>query len=370
MPDAKAPRGRKWSPHLWEGIDFFAWLKMLAANRFAVDVRYWHIAAIVSGTAVLNTALRWMVDARFGDRIRNTVIDRHPVFVLGHWRTGTTLLHELLIRDPQFGYPDMQDCINPNHALLTGHFLKRFAKWMLPPQRPMDNMRFAWDQPQEDEFAIALTGLPTTYTDFAFPNNPPMHAGALDLSGLSPAQLAKWKRGFVHFLKGVTLRTGRQLVLKSPPHTARIPHMLKLFPDARFVHIVRDPYVVYPSTLNLWRSLARVHGLQKPTWPGLEEKVLGEFRIIYDRLEEAKPLLKPGRFHELRYEELVRDPVGELRKAYARLELDGFEVTRPRVEDYFRQTAGYETNKYELTAEQRAVVANRWGDVIRRFGYE
>ena len=107
-------------------------------------------------------------------------------------------------------------------------------------------------------------------------------------------------------------------MLKSPPHTARIPTLLELFPDARFVHIVRDPRVVFPSTVNLWMSMARNHGLRRPVWPGLEEKVLREFRVIYDRLEEARPLLKPGRFHELRYEELVLDPGGRTEEGVRR----------------------------------------------------
>jgi hypothetical protein len=293
------------------------------------------------------------------------------VFVIGHWRTGTTLLHELLIRDARFGFPDMVDCFEPHHALLTNRFFKRYCRWMLPEKRPMDNMLFGWERPQEDEFALALLGLPSTYTDFAFPNRPPMYPGALDLSGLTAAQLARWKRGFVRFLREVTLRTGKRLILKSPPHTARIPTLLELFPDARFVHIVRDPRVVFPSTINLWLSMARNHGLQTPVWPGIEEKVLTEFRIIYDRLEEARPLLeaKPGRFHEMRYEELIKNPVPEMKKVYEVLELGGFDTARPRIEEYLRQNAGYETNKYELTAAQRTAIEERWGDVIRRYGY-
>jgi len=102
----------------------------------------------------------------------------------------------------------------------------------------------------------------------------------------------------------------------------------------------------------------------------VEEKVLREFRVIYDRLEEARPLFKPGRFHELRYEDLVRNPVGEMRKAYAGLELDDFEKARPGIEEYLRQNAGYETNKYQLGAAERATIADRWGDVIRRYGYD
>ncbi len=366
--DAK-PRKRDWSPRIWEGTDVFTWLRMLRDNGFAVQPPYWYIAGIVSVNSVMNTVLRWTLNGWHGERVRDTVIDEHPIFVIGHWRTGTTLLHELLIRDPRFGFPDMQDCFNPHHALLTNHFFKRYAKWMLPDKRPMDNMPFGWERPQEDEFALALLGMPSTYTDFAFPNRPPTHPGALDLSGLTPAQLAKWKRVFVRFLKEVTVRTGKQLVLKSPPHTARVPVLMELFPDAKFVHIVRDPRVVFPSTVNLWKSMALKHGLQTPTFAGFEEKVLREFRVIYDRLEEARPLFKPGHFAELRYENLVRDPVGELRQVYATLNLEGFDAVRPRIEEYQRQNANYETNKFQLTDEQRAVIEQRWGDVIRRYGY-
>jgi hypothetical protein len=205
--------------------------------------------------------------------------------------------------------------------------------------------------------------------DFAFPQRQPMFSGALDLSGLTPQQLRCWKRFFLRFLKEVTLRTGKQLVLKSPPHTARIQVLLEMFPSAKFVHIVRDPRVVFPSTVNLWKSMARFHSMQNPTWPALEEKVLREFRIIYDRLEEARPLLTPGQFHELRYEELVQNPVVEMQKVYEALNLDGFDAARPQIEEYARQNAGYETNKYELSAAQRATIEDRWGDVIRRYGY-
>ena len=302
-------------------------------------------------------------------RVRDTELQGDPVFVIGHWRTGTTLLHELLVLNPRHTYPTTLQCLSPCHHLLSEDFLKRYASFLVPSHRPMDNMAAGWDRPQEDEFALALLGEPSTYIDLAFPNCPPMYPGSLDLSGLTPAQLAKWKRTFLHFLRTVSFRDDRRLVLKSPPHTARVPVLLEMFPDARFVHIVRDPYVVFPSTVNLWTSFARRHCFHTPTGAVVEEKVLTEFRVIYDRLEEARPLFKPGRFHELKYEELVKNPVAEMEKVYRALELDGFDEARPRLEDYVRQTDGYETNKYAITDAQRTEIDRRWGDVIRRYGY-
>ncbi|MDY3562709.1 sulfotransferase [Gemmata sp. JC673] len=369
-PPPKKVRKREWAPRLWEGCDLFTWLRLLKDNGYAVQPPYWYIAAIVSANSVTNTVLRWCLNAAHGARVRETKLEA-PIFVIGHWRTGTTLLHELLIRDTRFGFPDMQDCFNPQHALLTNQLFKRYASWLLPDKRPMDNMPFGWERPQEDEFALALLGLPSTYTDFAFPDREPKDRGALDLSGLTPKQLTHWKRVFVRFLQEVTVRIGgKRLVLKSPPHTARIPVLLDVFPDAKFVHIVRDPRAVFPSTVNLWKTLARGHGLQRPRFPGLEEKVLREFRVIYDRLEEARPLFKPGQFAELRYEELVREPVTALEQVYTTLEIDGYETVRPKIEEYQRQNANYERNKFLLTDAQQALIADRWGDVIRRYGYE
>lgn len=369
MPPLDKPAPRRWSPRFFQGTDVFTWMRLLWRNRFAVQPRYWYIAGIVSIVSTFNLMLRWVEKGLYRDQLARSRPLKPPLFVIGHWRTGTTLLHELLIQDPQFHYPDFFACFNPNHHILTEGFFKKYATFLAPQQRPMDNMAAGWDRPQEDEFALCLLGLPSTYIDLAFPNHPPMYPSSLDLSGLSSAELDRWKKVFLRFLQSLCLRDDRRLVLKSPPHTARVPVLLELFPDARFVHIVRDPYVVFPSTVNLWNSLARRHCFQTPTGAGIEEKVFREFRVIYDRLEQARPLFKPGRFHELRYEELVKDPVGELRKVYDALELDGFDKARPRVEQYLQETAGYETNKYVITEAQRAEVTKRWGDVIRRYGY-
>lgn len=371
LPPAASPVREEWSPRMWEGLDFIGWLRLLVRNKFAVEPPYWYIAGFISGISFSHMVMRWIQHGLYGDRIARTPMTDHPIFVIGHWRTGTTLLHELMILDDRFTYPDTYACMEPNHTLLTEAFVKRYMGWAVPDRRPMDMMAAGWSRPQEDEFALCMLGLPSTYTDFAFPNRPPAYPGSLDLSGLSPSQLVRWKRELHRYLQMLTFRDPRRLVLKSPPHTARVPVLLEMFPDARFVHIVRNPYVVFPSTVNLWKALGRKHGLQTPrNEAAIREKVFREFRVIYDRLEETKGLIPPGRFHELRYESLVKDPVAEMRAVYAGVGLDGFEMYRPKLESYLHQNAGYETNTYEISGPERDEITRRWGDVIRRYKYD
>jgi omega-hydroxy-beta-dihydromenaquinone-9 sulfotransferase len=292
------------------------------------------------------------------------------VFVLGHWRTGTTLLHELLIRDPRHTSPTTLQCFEPCHFLLTEGLFERYGKALLPDKRPMDNMPAGWDRPQEDEFAMALLGQPSTYTDFAFPNRPTIAPGALDLSGLTKSQLTSWKRTLYRFLQMVTYRDPRRLILKSPPHTARLPVLLELFPDAKFVHIVRDPYTLFSSTVNLWLRFGQQHGLQTASiTPELEEKVFRELRVIHDRYQEGRKLIPPGHLVEVRYEEFVKDLVGGTKAIYDGLSLGGWDDARPAVEAFAGSQKSYATNKWTLTDEQKQRISDKWGDIIKQQGY-
>lgn len=367
---AAKPAKSEWQAHIWEGIDFFAWVRLLAQNRFAVHWSLWYVAAIVSVVSVGHTLLRWLQQLVYGRRVARTEIAQAPIFIIGHWRTGTTLLHEFLILDERHNYPTTYECLDPNHFLLTEKLFTRLFRWLTPSRRPMDNMAAGFDRPQEDEFALCMLGAPSPYARIAFPNQLPARAEHLDLDELSPAALASWKRAFRRFLQQLTLKNPKRLVLKSPPHSARIKTLLELFPDARFVHIVRDPRVVFPSTVNLWKSFFRIHGLQRPTYAGLEEYVFNTFLHLHEKLEEGKKLVMPARFHELRYEDLVRDPAGEMRKLYEQLGLGDFDIhLRPRLEIYLETIKGYATNRYPLTPEQRAEIERRWGHVLRLYGY-
>jgi hypothetical protein len=326
---------------------------------------------VITCVSAGHTVLRYLQEAWYGNKLDRTPIRQQPLFIIGHWRTGTTLLHEMLILDERHSSPNYYHCLEPNHFLITEKIVKRLFRWMMPSHRPMDNMAVGWDRPQEDEFALCMLGQPSPYLTIAFPNHPPQDQDALDPESLPRRARSAWKKAFVGFLRRLTYRDPRRLVLKSPTHTCRIPTLLELFPGAQFIHIVRDPFVVFPSTVNLWRSLYETHGLQRPKFRHLEEYVLSTFCYLYDRLESTRGLIPPGQFHELRYEDLIADPLGQMQRLYQVLNLGGFEEVRARLERFCSEQSSYRTNRYPtLTDEQRSKIVSRWRAVIEQYGYD
>ena len=200
-------KDRLWIPRFWDGMCIGGWFSLLARNRFAMSLRCVAMCVIIAAISIINSFL-WLVQvALFGRKIERTKIEHDPIFVIGHWRSGTTLLHELLVRDRRHTYPDTYACFAPNHFLLSGWFVKPSLKMLLPSRRPMDNMAAGWDRPQEDEFALCNMGLLSPYLTIIFPNHPPQYQEYLDLQGISAPALNRWKRGFLWFLKCLTGET-------------------------------------------------------------------------------------------------------------------------------------------------------------------
>jgi omega-hydroxy-beta-dihydromenaquinone-9 sulfotransferase len=362
-------KDRPWIPRFWDGMVASVWFRIVLRNRLAVHPRRIAMLLIISVISVINSALAAIQWVFYSWRIRRTKIEEDPIFIIGHWRSGTTLLHEYLVLDPRHTYPSTYQCFAPSHFLLTGKVLPALLKFLLPDRRPMDNMPAGWNHPQEDEFALCNLGAPSPYLGLIFPNRPPVFTEYLDFEGVPRPAIERWKRKFLWFLKCLTLWRPKRIVLKSPPHTARIKALLELFPKARFVHIVRDPYVVFPSTKNLWKRLSRDQGLQVPNGNGMDEYVFTTFNRMYDVFHRDQKLIDPSRYCEVRYEELVADPVGQMRTVYERLGLGGFEGVRPALEQYVAGQKGYQTNRYEIAPEIKAEIARRWRGFFQRYGY-
>ena len=365
----KSNRRSYWAPKFWHGLTLPVWIRLLVRNRFAVSPSLWPIALSITLTATVHSMLAFLQSLFFSRRIARTEIVQPPIFILGHMRSGTTLLQRLFALDERFAFPTAYECFAPRSCLVSGWFVRRWLRFLQPARRPMDDMPAGLDLPHEDEFALCSLGLGSPYLQIAFPNRP-QGEQYLDFATAAVGETQSWKDGLLRFVKQLTLRAGgKPIVLKSPTHTARVRLLLQLFPDARFVHIVRDPLEVIPSALWCWKSVFQVHGLQRPKYKGLEERVFRDFERIQRTFSEQKHLIPAENLCEVRYEDLVCDPVGEMRAIYEHLNLVEFETVRPKLEQHWDIHQDHRTNRYDLSQELAAEIQRRCADFGYRYGY-
>ena len=172
-----------------------------------------------------------------------------PVFILGLWRSGTTVLHELVNACGGWAAPQTWQCFHPSTCFLTGPPARAAVK------RPMDQGVIAAEGPQEDEFALLLLGGLSIYRGLIDPRR------LLECADTSWSDDAGGLERWQEFVRGVAAGGGARLLLKSPGHTFRIPALRRLFPQARFIWIGRHPGEVLASNIRMWTAMMGVYAL-------------------------------------------------------------------------------------------------------------
>jgi hypothetical protein len=355
--------------HPLEGMTLGDWWSTLRRHRFAIDPRHWPRALVQTAVSASNSVTARIDRRRFGRQIEATRV-RAPLFILGHYRSGTTHLHNLLALDPQFAAPTFFQVLNPHTFLTTGRWTAPVADKLVVRRRYQDEVALGAGVPSEDEVALCtMTGL-SPYMAWYFPRGQSGYDRYLTFRSVPDEEVSRWGDALTMFLKKVTLKFDRPLVLKSPPHTARIRLLLGLFPDARFVHIHRDPYEVFRSTRHMIRSVQPVFRLQECRPPDGEDAIIGVYTEMYDSYFEQRGLIPEGRLCDVGFEELERDPVGVIGSIYESLGLPGFEDMRPRLEGYLASIAGYRKNRLDgLPEPLRGRIADEWGRSFDEWEY-
>ena len=145
--------------------------------------------------------------------------------------------------------------------------------------------------------------------------------------------------------------------------------LLELFPGAKFIHICRDPYKVYLSTKHMWQTGFSLSHLQKPRSQALDELILTWYTELYSLFDRDRDLIPPGSLCEVKYEELISNPLSSLENIYTTLGLPGFAEFRGRVIPYLEAQKSYKKNSYDLDDETKERIRQHWGATCARHGY-
>ncbi|MBC7773511.1 MAG: sulfotransferase [Pyrinomonadaceae bacterium] len=345
---APASEERKRFPIAFPFIHFMAmapldaWARLLFAPRAWVPPRYWPRLILSLAISLLGTLLTLperlvlapilFVCARTSRRVvPSRGGNRGAVVVLGYFRSGTTHLHYLLTCDKRFNTPRWSEALVPQGFIFSWNFLRVFLVAFLSTRRPQDDMAFGPEWPAEDDFAMCnwatVSSLPGRVI---LPRMHEHYKRFHDLDSLTPREHARWRTYQWAFLWKLSIVSGgRRLLLKTPCHTARVRDLLQLFGSSKetpgrvkFIHLTRTPGPVVRSNVSMMDRMSMYHLQDTVPEAEFKRRIIEEYDATERKFLSQQSEIPPGDVATMRYEDLIADPMGELKRVYRELGLE------------------------------------------------
>jgi hypothetical protein len=354
------------------GDNFSNLLRLFVQNKFRIDVKYYPRIIYSLFLSSITSPFRISERIRYDKLIYDIKIKNSPIFLLGHWRSGTTYLHNLFSIDKKFGF------FSTFHAYLPGAFLgyekllKPIVASSIPDKRPMDDVKMDADLPQEDEYALGAFSPYSYYHGWCFPKNMNFYNRFVCFNDVSKEIIDDWKKIYLYLFKKVTLKENyKTLVVKNPSNTGRIKLLLEMFPDAKFIHIHRNPYHVFLSMMRFMRIVIPLYCVQNPPEIDIiENNMMNLYKEIYKKYFIEKKIIPEGNFIEVRYEDFISNPLKEMKSIYDSLDIVDFKDSERSFNAYILSQSKVKLRNYFLNDDLKDKIYSHWGFVFNEFGYD
>jgi hypothetical protein len=324
---------------------------------------------------VLFEPVRWAELALYNQKIEQHVIEKHPLFVLGYYRSGTSYLHQCLVQDDRFGYHNNFQMVLPEIMLTSEKVLLPFFESVCRLFKLTDSVHrvpLSFRFPGEEDATM------TTFLDrggaqwgYFLPQMMTEQFQKYVLfQNISAEEKERWTQSFVFLLKKISLANQqKQLVLKSPPNTARISLLLSVFPNAKFIFIHRNPYDVYASNKRFWSVVQKQYALKKVGPEDVKSTILYTYAEMMQRYIAEKIRVPPAQLVELAYDDFVQNPVESLRAAYTGLQLSDFNYCEGKMKAFTAQQKRFVQLKHTLPEKEKELVSEKLAPIFRHWDY-
>ncbi len=326
---------------------------------------------LTKGVCRLLSTLVPLQNRKYRRLLADKPLQHDPVFILGHWRSGTTFVHNVLSCDKHFGYCTTYQTVFPHLMMVGQPFFKKSMSWLMPDHRPTDNMELAVDLPQEEEFALSNMCPYTYYNFWFFPKYMEEYCDKyLTFQKITPSELSVWEETFRKLIKISLWNTGgTQFLSKNPPHTGRVKELVKMFPNAKFIYLMRNPYTVFESTRSFFTNTIQPLKLEHFSDEEIERNILTVYKKLHDQYQEDKQYIPEGNLIEVKFEDFEKDALGMTEKIYSTLQIPGWDDAKAAIAQYVESKKKYKKNKYQYAERTRQLVEENWGDVLKLWGY-
>ena len=160
------------------------------------------------------------------------------------------------------------------------------------------------------------------------------------------------------------------MVLKNPANSYRMEHLNKMYPKAKYIHLYRNPYEVFASSIKFHLDTSRIFSLQ--TWNEEEYKnnILGIYKELFEKIDDDVKDISKENILYIRYEDFIIKPLETMEKVYSDLKIKGFLEAKEGMQKYLETDKDYKPRKYNFSDELIAKVTKECSFIFDRFGYE
>ena len=295
-----------------------------------------------------------------------------PIFIIGHWRSGTTHLYNMLSKSDRFGYVTPFSTALPWDILLIGKIFAPILRKSLPEGRYIDNVKVESDSPQEDEIALANMTWLSYYQAIYFPKKFDHYFwSGVFFDGVSDRQKKRWEKTLKYLYLKLSLdQKGKRLLIKNPAYTARVAQLRRIYPHAKFIHIHRNPYKVFVSMQNFYKKLFPQFALQNYDQIDIDAVVFKTYRRMMSVLKDDVAKIPSGHYIDIAFDDLQSDPLGQIKRIYTALNLEGFSDDGDIFQNYLDSIVDYKKNNFDISEPLKAKIDKEWAHEMRLWGYQ
>lgn len=353
------------------GLRFPQWCKLINSQRGKLSASQIPLIIIVSLVILFFAPFRFLERIRYKNGLDRLPLNNDPIFIIGHWRSGTTHLHKLLSQSRSVGYASLSDVMFPHMMLGRVNRWLSFMvlKLLLPKTRGQDNVTLYPNMPHEHEYALLHMNFRTPYLIPFMPDAKNYLIQYLTFDTIRSEIKNEWGKDFLFFVKKVNLKhQGKPLFLKSPPDTARINMILNIFPNAKFVHLVRNPYRVFLSTEKMFNVYQKKYSPKGPV--DNSKFILDVYHRMYNNFFKNQELIPPANYLEIRFTDLIRNPLDTVKLIYRSFAIPGIDEAIDASVGYLNSVKDYKKNRYSINQQRLTLIKKSWNSYLKYWNYK
>lgn len=346
------------SAYLIAGMRLSRFMKLVFKNGMGWHPKFWLRFLFLFQNGVWASIFYRKEKKLYNKKIENYSLPDNPIIIVGHWRTGSTFLHQLLALDSNLVTTNVFQGSIPDSFLTSRKSYEPIMGRALKGTRPMDQVKLSMDEPLEDEYALFRLCGYSPLERLVFPKSKDYFLK--HFPGFLPIgdKLKDWKNSLEYFYKKLTIENGKVILIKNPFHSFRMDVLNEIFPNARYIHIIRNPYKVVPSTIRMWDIVGKQNAMNSRwTKPSIKEtsELLNE---MLWKIEDDFVKLPKERYCEIKFEDLEINPIEHIKSIYKHLNVEFSGEFEKQINDFLLSVKEYKKNKYEMPEGDKLEINN------------